>query len=110
LSGRDAKVDLRSITKDGTGVGVLLVVTLSPEMMALPGTNARSFAVGIAQSAGTDPKKVSLGAVDGYVIESGGQVFVAWQKENLMLALIGQQEDESVEAAQAVAEATTSAS
>ena len=108
LSRRDAKVDLQSITKDGAGVGVLLVVTLSPEMTALPGTNARGFAVGIAQSASTRPKEVNLGPTTGYVIDNDGQIFVAWQDENLLIALIGDDRADSVAAARAVAESTAS--
>jgi hypothetical protein len=108
LSRRDARVDLQSITKDDAGVGVLLVVTMSPEMTALPGTNARGFAVGIAQSASTRPDKVNLGPTTGYVIDNDGQIFVAWQHENLLIALIGDDRADSVAAARAVAEATAS--
>jgi hypothetical protein len=106
LARRDARIDLQSITKDDTGLGVVMVVALSPEMAALPGTTAEGFASGIAEEADTQPDEVNLGATTGYVINSGGQVFVAWQNENLLVALIGEDRGDSVAAAQAVAEAT----
>jgi hypothetical protein len=104
----DAQVDLQSITKDGEGMGVVLVVTLSPEFAALPGTDSKSFAVGIAESASSTPRKVDLGPIDGYIIDNEGQIFVAWQDENLLVALIGEGEAPSIAAARAVVDATAS--
>jgi hypothetical protein len=100
-----AKLDLRSLTRGGTGTGVVLVVTLSAEYAALPGTE-RGFAVGIAQSAGTEPDDIELGATDGYVVDNDGQTIVAWQDHNLLIAVFAEQRASAIDAARAIVLAT----
>jgi hypothetical protein len=99
------QLDLRSLTKGGTGTGLVLVVTLSPEYAALPGTE-RGFAVGMAESAGSKPDEIELGATSGYLVDSGEQTIVAWQDHNLLLAVFAEQRGPAIEAARAIVEAT----
>jgi hypothetical protein len=102
----EAELDLRSLTKGGSGTSVVLVVTLSPEYAALPGTE-RGFAVGMAESAGTRPDKIDLGATRGYVVASDGQTFVAWQHHNLLVAVFADQRAPAIDAGRAIVEATS---
>jgi hypothetical protein len=99
------ELDLRSLTKGGTGTILVLVVTLSPEFAALPGTD-RGFAVGIAKSAGDEPDEIELGAIRGYVVDNDEQTIVAWQAHNLLVAVFAEQRAPAVDAARAIVEAT----
>jgi hypothetical protein len=102
----EAELDLRSLTKGGTGTSVVLVVTLSPEYAALPGTE-KGFAVGMAKSAGTEPDKIAIGSADGYAVDNGAQTIVAWQDQNLLVAVFAERRAAAVDAARAIVEATS---
>lgn len=102
----EAELDLRSLTRDGTGMGLVLVVALSPEFAALPGTD-RDFAVGMGESAGSEPEEIELGARTGYVVTSDEQtIAVAWQDHNLLIAVFAERRGQAIEAARAIVEAT----
>jgi hypothetical protein len=101
----EAKLDLRSLTKDGSGESLVLVVTLSPEYAALPGVE-EGFVTGMAGSAGTDPEEIDLGAVEGFLIDTDQQRVVAWQEQNLLVAIFAERRAAAVNAARAIVEAT----
>ena len=101
----EAEFDLRSLTKGGTPDSLVLVVALSPEYAALPGTD-EGFAGGIAESAGTEPDDVELGGTDGYLIDTGAQQIVAWQDHNLLVAVFAENRRGALAAARAIVEAT----
>ena len=101
----EAKLDLRSLTRDGSGESLVLVVTLSPEYAALPGIE-EGFVSGMAGSAGTDPEPVDLGAVEGFLIDTDQQRVVAWQEQNLLVAVFAERRAAAINAASAIVEAT----
>jgi hypothetical protein len=101
----EAKLDVRSLTVDGTGIGVVLVVTLSAEFAALPGTE-EGFASGMAESAGVEPDEIDLGATEGYVVATAEQTIAAWQDDNLLIAVIAEQRTSAIDAARAIVKAT----
>jgi hypothetical protein len=101
----EAQLDLRSLTRDGAGTSLVLVVTLSPEYAALPGTE-RGFVSGMAESAGTQPEEIDLGATEGYVVANAEQTIVAWQDGNLLVGVFADRRAPAVDASRAIAEAT----
>ena len=101
----EARLDLRSLTRDGSGESLVLVVTLSPEYAALPGIE-EGFVSGMAGSAGTDPEPVDLGAVEGFLIDTDQQRVVAWQEQNLLVAVFAERRAAAINAASAIVEAT----
>jgi hypothetical protein len=105
LDPADAKLDLRSLTRDGIGDSLVLVVTLSPEYGAIPGT-AEGFVTGMAGSAGTEPEEVDLAGTDGYLVDSDEQQIVAWQDHNLLLAVFSERRAPALDAARAIIVAT----
>jgi hypothetical protein len=102
----EAELDIRSMTKDGTGTSVVLVVTLSAEFAALPGTE-RGFAVGMAESAGTEPREIKLGGTSGYLVEGNQQAITAWQDHNLLVAVFAEQRAAAIAGARAIVAATS---
>lgn len=105
LDDEEARLDLRSLTNGGTGTGLVLVVELSPEYAALPGT-AQGFAGGIAESAGVEADEIELGSTTGYVIDGEEQTIVAWQDHNLLVAVFSERRRAALDAARAIVEAT----
>ncbi len=105
LDSEDAKLDLRSLTKDGIGDSLVLVVTLSPEYGALPGSG-EGFVRGMAGSAGSEPEEIALGGTTGYVVDNDEQQIVAWQDHNLLVAVFSERRATAVAAARAIVEAT----
>jgi hypothetical protein len=101
----EARLDLRSLTRDGSGESIVLVVTLSPEYAALPGIE-EGFVTGMAGSAGTDPEQVDLGAVEGFLIDTDQQRVVAWKEQNLLVAVFAERRAAAIDAASAIVEAT----
>ena len=104
LDDDEAKLDVSSLTDGGVGIGVVLVVTLSPEYAALPGTE-EGFARGMAQSAEVPPDEIDLGAGDGYLIDTPEQAIVAWQDANLLVAVITEQRTIAIDAARKIVQA-----
>jgi hypothetical protein len=100
----DAVFDLRSLTKGGTANSLVLVVALSPEYAAIPGTD-EGFAVGMAEEAGTEPEEIALGGTTAFVVDGGEQQIVAWQDHNLLIAVFAERRAAAVSAARAVIEA-----
>ena len=106
LDPEEAELGLRSMTKDGAPNSLVLVVALSPEYAALPGTD-RGFVQGMAGSAGTEPEEIELGATTAYVVDNGEQQIVAWQDQNLLVAVFAERRATAIEAAGAIVEATS---
>ena len=106
LDPEEAELGLRSLTKDGAPNSLVLVVALSPEYAALPGTD-RGFVQGMAGSAGTEPEEIELGAATAYVVDNGEQQIVAWQDQNLLVAVFAERRATAIEAAGAIVEATS---
>jgi hypothetical protein len=78
----------RSMTADGTGVAVAIVLALDPSFAALPGI-AEGMATGVAGASGAEPVPVTIAGHAAYEIGMADGSFVFYLDHQFMVMVVG---------------------